>query len=220
VTDDELRAAYERALHQHTATARGESCPEPEALLATLEGTTSERDRLAVLRHVASCADCREDLDALRGTIEASERAVVQSPAHASRGATGVRTRPAMPWLRAAAVLLVAGAGAGLLVGRGDPVADDRVRGIDRIVTLPPEAAPGDSGAVRLRWHRVPGATGYTVRVSALAGGVRLETGTADTSLVVPASALGQRTDTLLWSVTATLPGREVRAPAQLLAPR
>jgi len=220
VTDDELRAAYQLALRANDAASHGHACPGPEALLAVLDGATPERERLDVLRHVAACADCRDDLDALRGVVEASSRVAVPAPGAGRPPA--LRAHASTPWLRAAAlVIVVAGGGAAAWLGTRERVTDDRVRGGEaRIVTLPAEGSPARGEPVRLRWRAVPGAGAYRVRVLAAAGVLRFEAGTADTTILVPASALGAPGDTLLWSVETTLAGRELRAPAQRLVPR
>ena len=148
MNDDDLGRLYIRAVIR---PGRDDGCPSPEALQAVAERMGREEERLAVLEHVAACADCQREL-ALLAQVAASRPRARRSPVPVG-------------WLAAAAVVVLAFAGVRALATRGReaPV----MRGDEPAVTLVAPAgqvAAGPAGLLFV-WHPVPGATRYQVEV-------------------------------------------------------
>ena len=170
MNDEQLRAAYQ------TSMTRGRdrsACPTPELLGALVEGSASEAGRLAVLRHVGGCADCRADLELLRTGAEIAER--VMRPWWTSR-----------PVLALAAALVVTVGGVALWQQAGGP-RDDIVRNDPAAAVQ--LAAPAESETVTVPvhfvWVGVPGARRYDIEVLDAADNVVIKGTTSDSAFDV-----------------------------------
>src|SRR5262249_47473532 len=73
VTDEALRAAYQRALEARRGSGR-EPCVSPEAMLSLLRREGAEEQRLEVLDHVMGCGPCSSEFELLRSIEEAGAR--------------------------------------------------------------------------------------------------------------------------------------------------
>lgn len=184
----ELREAFQRSARLGDASDRT-SCPDPEAILALVEGRVPEDVRLQTLDHVAQCPGCRRELDLLRALAEAKP----------SEG------RRSTPWFAAAASLvLLFGAGYGLsrIGGEGEPV----MRGPESALELlsPAEGAAG-SGEIQFLWHSHPGAFEYVFEIVGEDGQSLFTRALTDTALVLTPEELPRGDGPLLWWVTARL---------------
>jgi len=188
MTDAELQAQYQSAVRR-VGAARG-ACPTPEQLQQLVERTGTEEERLDILDHVMSCAECHRELALLQGIHAAQPRQALLRPRH---------------WL-AAASLLIAFAG-GVLLTRGvilhqpnEPMRGATTSSGETIAVVGATApvALGQPGA--LTWHATPGAVQYTVEVLDAADRVLFTTQTADTTISVPAMR-----EPAAWWVRATL---------------
>jgi hypothetical protein len=192
VNDEKLRSAYQAQLLNRPE--RGTDCVAPEALLAIIENTAPESERLQTLRHVGSCRSCRAELDLLYSARAAAEEAV-----------------PPPFWLRprllaAAALLLFVGAAALWQTMRGTP---DLPRA--GVVNAPRLLAPAEdvkaTGPLTLVWSALPAARRYEVEILRATGEVVLERTTTDTVLVVPDNTLGAGEDYRWWVVAVLREG-------------
>ena len=211
MTDEELRAAYERAVSARTPGGRA-GCPRPDALVALVQREGSEPTRLETLDHTMGCAACRQEFELLRA-IHAGERR-----------AAGPKVHP-LGWHRplmlaiAASLVLAVGLGPGREWLTGNDI--DTMRSADTgVVALLPEAgATVASDSIEFAWRRVNGATRYHVELLTTGGEVRLAAATSDTSiaLAIPADLVpgGYR-----WWVRAELPGGQQRSDARALTVR
>ena len=177
-------------------------CPPPEALLAAVERTGSEDERLQTINHAMACTSCGEELELLRASR------VVRERPRASRIGFAI----------AASVLVAIGLGYySMKRGDGSPTAGDLMRG-DADVQL---AVPATDAAEPLRslvWHAVPGAAQYTVEVRRDDGTLVLRRASTDTVFAVPDSVAAQATGTVYWGVTAMFPdGTERRSATRRL---
>jgi hypothetical protein len=177
MTDAELQAQYQRAVRRDGA-ARA-ACPSPEQLQQLVERTGPEEERVDILDHVMSCADCHAELALLQGIHAAQPRQALLRPRH---------------WL-AAASLLIAFAG-GVLLTRGvlTHPATEPMRGAGETpgdgITVVGASAPVAQGQPgTLTWHALPGAVQYTVEVLDGADRVLFTRQTVDTTVAVPALA-------------------------------
>ena len=175
MTDAELQAQYQNAI-RGPGTARA-TCPSPEQLQQLVERTGPEEERMDVLDHVMSCADCQRELALLQGIHAAMPRQALLRPRQ---------------WL-AAASLLIAFAG-GVLLTRGGLThsANEPMRGVggvreDGIATVGASASVAQGQPGRLTWRAAPRAVQYTVEVLDGTDRVLFTTQTADTTVTVPA---------------------------------
>ena len=192
VSDARLSEAY-RVLLRGRRTGRRE-CVSPDELLAVLEETLAEPERLRVLRHVGSCASCRKELELLRAARDAAELAA----------------RPA--WVRApvlaAAAAMVLALGGLALWSRATPDPTDRMRTGEvagAVALLEPPADGLAARPVTLRWSRVPDAGRYEVEVLTRDGSPLYVTTTRDTFVTVADSALVLGSE-FRWWIRAVLP--------------
>jgi len=197
VTDERLRALYQRALEPRGTRGR-ERCAPPEAMLGVLRREGGEEQRLEVLDHVMGCGACRTEFDLLRSIEEAG--ADTEKPA-----VLRILARPAWrsvaPFALAASILLVVAVGPRLWT---HPAADVE-RGTSGGVTLsaiPLHGIGGDTGV--FAWEPVPGARGYELEVLDDKGAVVFAEKTAGTSLTL-SDGHGLAPDTgYRWWVRAT----------------
>jgi hypothetical protein len=200
VTDERLRDLYGRVLARRGAER--DSCATPEALLAIVDGTADEPERLRVLRHVGACRHCRAELDLLRTAEEAGR---------------GTRLPRVPAFAVAASVMLLAAA---VLVWRGTrgPVGDGLRApppGGGVHLLLPPEDATM-AGQARFVWAAVPGASRYRVELLDAGGQLVFHGESRDTTLVVPGNVPVVGNAEYLWWVWAEVPGgAQVRSTAR-----
>ena len=193
MTEEDLVRLYQRgAMRRGTDRA---ACVSPEALLAAVEHTGSEAERLRSINHAMTCADCAEELELLRSTRIARDLARV----------------PRFGFALAASIVLVAGLGYySLARSRAD---DDLVRDGTGDIQL---VSPITETTVRfdsLVWRSVTGATGYAVDVRREDGTLLTSGATADTTFVLPDSVRVDRGTDVYWGVTARLSdGSELRS--------
>src|SRR3954451_7144100 len=109
VSDERLRDLYAAAM-KAGVTSTGGSHPSPEAIADLVNRTGGEAERLAILDHVMSCAECRRDFDLLR-TVE-------RVAGGAARPA--VRRSWVLPAALAATLLVAVGLGRTLLAPGDD----------------------------------------------------------------------------------------------------
>ena len=64
LTDDGLRRLYGEGAGEAAASAGG--CPDPETMVRWVEGESEAGERLRVADHVASCAQCWQEVEAMR----------------------------------------------------------------------------------------------------------------------------------------------------------
>ena len=205
MNDDQLRSAYARATASRASSPRPD-CPSPEQLLALVERSGRESDRLATANHLSRCADCRRDVDLLRA-VNATRPAVTRR----------------LVSLAAAAVILVV---AGVPVVRhyaGGSRPPESTRAADDISLIAPRGDTRDARPLVLRWRTVPTAARYDVSVVGDDGTTPVKLTTSDTSAAIGADVQLERGREYFWTVTAHLSdGGERRAEPvsfRLIAP-
>ena len=205
--DERLRAAYAVSLEKRGSGARG-AHPEPETLLALVERSGNEVERLELLDHVMACDSCRRELDIVRASVTAA------GPPR--QAATWFRS-PSFGLMALAATLLVV-AGVRLYVGSNDPDAGPRMRGGSGVATHPVRWLPNVGAG--LAWSPTTGAERYRVEVVDESGAAVVDSTMRDTTLMVAESLVRNRRG-ITWSVTATLgDGSTVTSlPARLVPP-
>lgn len=205
MSDDTLRTTYEWKLAENDP--RRADCPAPEALLAVVDGTAREPERVRTLRHVGGCRSCQRELDLLRATHDTAEMAV--------------HTRPRrFPLFAAAAAALIVVAG-GVAVRETVMQPGDTVRDAAPFETLR-LIGPGESAAaalpLTLSWSAVPDARRYEVEILSADGSAAFSGATQDTSLVVPVTTALAPGAEYRWWVSATLQdGSQARSLARTL---
>lgn len=189
-----LRSAYMRMLDERGAP-EDDGCVEPDALLAVVEGTATEAERLSTLGHVGACRRCRAELDLLT------------SAADAGRAAARTAWLGITPLRAAAAVLLLIGGATLWQVTRAP--APDTLRAdpgtVVRLLAPGPEAAAGSP--LILTWSAVPAARRYEVEILDAAGAAVFSRGTADTTVLVPPGTLEPDASYRWWVRVAALDG-------------
>jgi len=201
VNDETMRAAYRERLADRGSVRDG--CVAPEALLAVVDGTASDAERLATLRHVGSCDACRSELELLRTAGDAAREAARD-------------TRTAWPGRQvlAAAAMLIVLAGSVTLWRILGTSGDDPLRSGTQPARL---VAPADGASlprpVTLAWTAFAPDERYTVHVVAPDGSIAFEGATTDTSLVVPPQALESGVDYVWWVHGWPAGGMPVRSP-------
>jgi hypothetical protein len=171
MNDEELRRAYQRRVAGRPPDRS--ACPPPDALAAVVDGSASEAERLATLRHVGGCADCRADLDLLRTAVDAA-------------AGDAARWWTSAPALAMAAVLVLAVGGVALWQRSAPPSGDIlRNSAAAAVITVAPGDGAAGVGPVRLVWHAVSDAQRYEVEVLDSAGAPVFQRATADTAVEV-----------------------------------
>ena len=218
MTDDaELRDAYRELITARVPSDRSD-CPAPEALLAVVERTGDEAERLATIDHVMRCAACRRDFDLLRAAALSAEQVAADEPPalQVVRGGGSSARRFPLRSVAVAAGLVVA-VGIGTLTwrpGRRQPL----LRGdANTVLLLAPEPRP--DGSALLRWRTVPGAAAYRVEVFAPSGRTVAADTVRDSTFVFPAGK-ARPEEPLRWMVTALHgDGHEVHSRAERVRP-
>ena len=203
-SDDMLRTTYEWKLA--ASDPRRAECVTPEALLAVIDGTAAEAERMQTLRHVGSCRHCRSELELLRATRETAEMAVQPAKRRFIAYATA-----------AAAVVLIAG-GIALRQFGAEPARTfrDAVPGAVRLIGPADDAAA--SIPVTLAWAPVAGARRYEVEILGVDGSAVFTARTTDTTVVVPADVPLLSGAQYRWWVGVTRnDGSQVRSLARTL---
>jgi hypothetical protein len=211
MTDEQLRALYGRATANHAAR-RGD-CPSPDALLAIARREGPERERVEMLDHVMSCADCRRDFELLRA-IERGRRT------EAAEAAGWIR------WRRPISAGLITALAASLafaaILGprhdwwRGGGAGDVMRDGAGDVVPLsPPAGAVVQPGTLTFAWRAVPDARGYTLELLSPEGSTLASRQTTDTTVTLTDVRLAP--GEYRWWVRARLAGGELRSPARPL---
>ena len=183
IDDGELRQAYDELLRTRAPRDRA-ACPLPDALLALVERSGPEDERLRTLDHVMSCASCRRDFDLLRTATESATRA------SAEVGAVHPTVTPHhLPWrpLAIAAGLVVA-VGVGVLSRDARTNTPPLLRGNGHTVTLLAPESRSD-GSLLLQWRRLPDAARYRVELFTPSGRLVAGATLADSSYVVAPGA-------------------------------
>lgn len=202
--EEELRRAYARAITAERLAHRA-GCPTADALLALAHRHGSEAARLATLDHAMSCESCQKELELLRAIDVAARRE--------SGNARTTRWRIPLALALAASVMLAIGLGPGrqwFSSWQGDTM-----RGTNDSVTLlhPASGASVAGDSIVLTWRSVTGASRYTVELLDLEGNRVHDTGTIDTTAVVP--RMGIPAGEYRWWVVAELSGGERRSEAR-----
>ncbi len=192
MNDDRLAALYRHSVADRKPHDRS-ACPPPEDVAALADGTLPDARRLALVDHVAACADCSRDLALLHSVAAARQPAPYR--------------RIAM----AAAAVLALAVGAPLVWrAMSPPPTDDVFRGAGLRMALVAPTGTVDAEAGRLLvWRRVEGAAEY--RVELIRGGaVGFSATTGDTSLTLPDSVRLVTGTDYEWSVEARVEGERV----------
>jgi hypothetical protein len=200
LTDERLRAAYQAMLARRSPAERA-ACVTAEALVALVERTGAEDERLATLDHAMACSACRHDLELLRAV-------------EASGGARARRVTPVRIALAASLVLAVAG---GVYWRSICCPASDVMRGAGGRIELIAPSGDVTVGATSLifTWRPTEGAVRYEVEILTRDGTLVYRATTVATSLTLPDSVMSEmRTGgDYAWWVTASLgDGTERRA--------
>jgi hypothetical protein len=207
LTDEQLRAAYDRAIASRRDPHRA-ACPTPDALLALVRRDGREQHRLEVLDHAMSCPDCRSDFELLRA---------IESGRRADAGATvrHIRWRRPMAIALAAGLVLVAVLGPWRNRERVSSATDVVRGGGADVVAIAPAAGASGAGPFTFTWHRVPDARQYVLEVLTPDGAVRTTRQTSDTTVTLGSGDLPR--GEYRWWVRAQLVGGERRSPARPL---
>ena len=195
MNDEELRTAYAGQLDARRGSDRG-GCPGPETLHRAIIHRGPERERLATVNHVMSCAACLHEFETLRSLEYAfpADRVVPRALAVA------------------ATVVVILGAGILWRSSRSEP---DRVmRGGDVIQLVSPVSASRPSLPVTLIWRALPGAGAYRVEIVADDGRLVRTRVTPDTSLLVDAGL--EIDQAYIWRIAAATGSRDSAHSAPL----
>jgi hypothetical protein len=200
MNDQDLVRLYALGANRGSASRAG--CPAPEALLAAVERTGPEEERMRAINHAMTCADCGEELELLRASR------VVRDRPRASR----------IGFALAASALVAIGLGYyAMRGGQLSAGADDLMRG-DTDVQLTTPATDATEPLRSLTWRAVPGAAGYIVEIRRDDGTLVLRSASGDTVFAVPESIAAQTTGDVYWGVTAALSdGTERRSSTRRL---
>ncbi len=213
MSDEGLRAAYERALATRTSGERA-ACPAPEEVLAVVRRAGDEDQRLAVLDHVMACPACRDEFELLRAIERAGEKAE-RAAAAPGRVVGHIVWRRWVPLAAAALVLIIA-------VGPGRRLwepAQEQVRGGSATLAL---VGPADgntpAGADQtFVWRSAPDAARYTLELLTSGGNVVLSHTTTDTILTVALPPTLAPGDYRWWVTATTVAGSETRSDTRTL---
>src|SRR6476646_6189154 len=147
--DDALRAAYEPALRESTAT-HGPDCPSETKLLSAVRGDGDPAERLRVLDHALKCPACRREL-ALLHAVSGAE------PVAAPRAIRELSWRRWMPAALAASLVLAVGLTAVARVRNraGEDITRAGAASGPALVT-PVNGAAVHPGLVQFVWRPIP----------------------------------------------------------------
>lgn len=211
-TDRELREAYRELLRLRAGGERT-GCVAPEGILALVERTGEESERLRILDHVMACPSCRHDFGLLQAA--SATRSGGPEPAH-PWWPLPPRT---MAW--AASLVLLLGAGT-VWLSRGPTGGEPLLRGEGTHIHLvaPEPGSAADEGAT-FTWRAYPEAFVYVLEVVRGDGTVVVERTTSDTVLAVPGlRALLQGVEAEWWVRARLEDGSQVSsAPRRIIPP-
>ncbi|HKP30534.1 MAG TPA: hypothetical protein VJU15_14075 [Gemmatimonadales bacterium] len=201
--DSELRAAYHELFRERPAGR--EACPSPERIVALIERTTLEEERLATLDHVMGCPACKPDFDLMRTIAE---------------GRPAPRRRTAMPLAAAAAVLLLVSGVLLFSVLRARTPGAAGVRGETNGVELISPRGDAHDRPITFTWRKAAGQARYALEVFTPAGGAVYSKEVNDTSVVLPSTVSLQAGTTYHWGVLVRMSdGSAVRTPPIAFTP-
>ena len=203
MNDEGLRSAYAQFLS--TRRVQRAECVSPDALLAVVDGSASEAERIATLRHVGLCRACQSDLGLLTSAGEAAG-SVTAVP--------GWRRWPALA--AAAIVLVVAGSFAIREATLGTPADVLRDAAPTPVRLLAPAESVAATTPVNLVWSALPDTRRYEIEILRPTGEVVYATTAVDTVLVVPASVLTPGADYRWWVVAVLPEGKRTSALRRL----
>jgi hypothetical protein len=187
--DEALRALYAR----HARASDVNACPPAETIVALIERTGTEEQRLETLDHVMDCALCKPEFELLRASTtlarQDTRRRVLRTQLPLALAATLVLAlgatalwraiNPPPPALRGAAARALT------LVA---PSADARLERQDEL---------------RFVWRTAPQATSYRFELLDGAGAVLRAENTRDTALVLSAALRASLVRAAQWRVEA-----------------
>ena len=201
IKEQDLRTAYQSLLEERSDPSLGDV--PIERILALVEGSGSEDERLETLNAVMKDARLLREFELLRAAAGASREAPRQPVWR-------------LQLAKAAAIVVALGVGAVWMSSRfGGPEA---LRQGPRAIELvsPSESVAGV--APTFVWRSVPAARRYRLQVLTAEGDVVIDESLADTTFTPPGAGELEAGIDYRWWVTANLPGGvEVRAPARPL---
>jgi len=200
MNEQDLVRLYAQGANRSSASRTG--CPAPETLLAAVEQSGSEEERLRTINHAMTCAECGEELELLRSSRIVRERSRL----------------PRFSFAIAASLVVAVGLGYyALMRGQASTGARDLMRGASDVELVSP--TNDETVALRvLTWRAVPSARDYTVEIRREDGSVVARSVSKDTVFSVSDSIAAATTGTIYWGVTATLPdGTERRSATRRL---
>ena len=198
----EIQRLYQLAIAERPR----EGCVDEEQLLALVQRSGPEKQRLTILDHAMACEACRREFELLRA-INASGPAPVTH-----RSGTPFLKRTQV-WLPLAATILI-GFAATLYLGtsRSAPTitrgANDSLTAIEPIGEVP-------TGPVTFVWNSVAGAIAFDLEVTRPDGSVVSSETTRDTVLVVDADWVGTPGPYSWWVTARFLDGTSKRSDVE-----
>jgi hypothetical protein len=194
-------------------------CPPLDELARALEPNASDARRRAAEDHAAGCAYCRDELALMRDFVDTSLRPEETRPVQwiARRLEKQPVIQPSRQrlsfffgmraWVTAACLVLVAASAFYLRQGPGGPSPSVIGDGVMRSQALELVAPVGDvrQAPVEFRWHAVPGAVRYEVRLMEVDRREVWRGEASDNFLAIPpaVAALISPGRNLLWEVSA-----------------
>ena len=194
MNDQQLRDAYDRALHERDRDNPTTGVP-VDRISALVEGTGSESERMRTLDVLMSSAEGRRELDLAWAAVRAARSASRSTPAYRRS-----------QWLMAAASLVLVAGTSFWLASRGRPNEAQVYRGADSPVQLVlPGGGPLAPDGLRFVWRPVDGARDYTLVVVDTAGNEVYAAVTRDSAVALPDSVALSPGRSYLWWVQAAL---------------
>jgi hypothetical protein len=191
--DRDLRRMYEEALRAQANDQRRATVP-LDKIVALVEGTGSETERLTTLDAVMADEESAKEFELLRS--------IAANRPH--KRSTGVRQPYVLTSLAlAAAVMIVA---IPSIRSAFAPKTEEPSRNVSQgaILLLPPtEATPASSR--KFEWHSVRGAQDYVVEILTAGGTSVFSTRTADTTITLPANVRIEASTEYRWWVVSEL---------------
>jgi len=198
----EIQRLYQAAIAERPR----DGCVDDEQLLALVQQSGPERQRLAVLDHVMACEACRKEFELLRA-INLSGPAPVTH-----RSGTPFLKRTQI-WLPIAATILI-GFAATLYWGTAQST-PTTLRGTDDSLTAVAPVGEIPTGPVTFVWHSVEGAIAFDLEVTRPDGSVVSSETARDTVLLVDADWLGTPGNYSWWVTARFLDGTSRRSQVE-----
>lgn len=173
---------------------RSERHLEAEEVAAYVDGAISGDRFAAIQTHLATCAECRDEVFDVSQIVRSAPRA---------RSST-------QPWARRALISMAAAAAVIVLVAKPWAPRQETVpvhRGATQTTVAPRALAPTGQvdGVTTFVWSSVPETESYHVRLFDSQGTVLWETRTADTVFKLPASVILRPGRSYFWKVVARI---------------